>query len=153
MSNLMIADKFAKAIAVFQILWFLAQMVARGIQRLPITLLELATITIITCTGATFFFWFHKPLNVEIPTALTTNATIAEILKDGGEEAQVPFQDTSLDFVEPLSYTSYQMPFNSIWGVQQRPLPRIPNDRDTRLHSFAMVVLVSIQRYSAHYIS
>lgn len=50
------ADLFAKVVASFQMAGLVAQVTARGLQHLPITLLEISTVALITCTGATFFF-------------------------------------------------------------------------------------------------
>ena len=138
------ADKFAKAVASFQAAWLVAQVIARGIQRLPITLLELSTVALITCTGAALFFWFRKPLNVETPTTLRLKVTIAEVLLRAGDNATTPFQDTPLDFIEPNLYTSSQMPLARLWSVQERPLPRLPNDRDSRLHSSWILIAVAV---------
>ena len=85
-----------------------------------------------------------KPLNVETPTILYIRQTIAEILVDAGSRAISPFKDTPLDFVEGQLYTSSQMPLSHLWGVQQRPLPRIPNDRDSRLYDLKTVIIVAI---------
>lgn len=64
------ADKFAKAVASFQAAWLVVQVIGRGVQQLPFTLLELSTVALITCTTGALFFWFRKPLNVETPTTL-----------------------------------------------------------------------------------
>ena len=138
------ADVFAKIVASFQAGWLVAQVIARGFQHLPVTLLELSTVALVTCTGATLFFWFNKPLNVETPTNLQLEFGIADILVRAGESAKAPFRDTPLDFIEPNVYTSSQMPLASCWGVQERPLPRIPNDRDSRLHNLRIVLTVAI---------
>ena len=138
------ADMFAKAVAGFQAAWLVAQVIARGIQHLSVTLLELSTVALITCTGAALLFWFNKPLNVETPTNLKLGFSIAEVLVRAGDPARAPFQDTPLDFIEPNLYTSSQMPFASCWGVQERPLPRIPNDRDSRLHNLRIILIVAI---------
>ena len=138
------ADLFAKTVAGFQAAWLVTQVLARGIQHLSITLLELSTVALITCTGAALFFWFNKPLNVETSTNLKLEVGVAEILVRAGDKARAPFQDTPLDFIEPNLYTSSQMPFASYWGVQQRPLPRLPNDRDSRLHSLRIILIVAV---------
>lgn len=138
------ADMFAKTIASFQAVWLVAQVIARAIQHLPVTLLELSTVALITCTGAALFFWFRKPLNVETPTMLNLEITIAEVLVQAGDKAETPFQDTPLDFVEPNLYTSSQMPMGQFWGVQERPLPRFPNDRDSRLHNLPTIIILAI---------
>ena len=138
------ADRLAKVIASLQAGWLVIQVTGRGMQRLPITLLELSTVALITCAGATMFFWFYKPLDVQTPTFLESKRRIADILKEAGEAAKEPFQDTPLDFVEGQLYTSSQMPLSKYWGVQERPLPRIPNDRDSRLHNLHTVLIVAV---------
>lgn len=138
------ADMFAKTVAGFQAAWLVAQVIARGIKHLSVTLLELSTVALITCTGAALLFWFNKPLNVETPTNLKLEFSLAEILVRAGDTAEAPFHDTPLDFVEGNLYTSGQMPFASCWGVQERPLPRIPNDRDSRLHSLRIILIVAV---------
>ena len=85
-----------------------------------------------------------KPLNVQTPTVLHAGYSIADILVEAGEAAQSPFRDTPLDFVEGRLYTSSQMPLHRFWGVQQRPLPRIPNDRDSRMYDLKTVIVVAI---------
>jgi len=66
-----------------------------------------------------------------------------EILLHAGKAAVQPYRDTSLDFAEDLSYTSTEFPLNHIWGKQKRPLPRIPNDRDSLLHSWTVVLTIT----------
>jgi hypothetical protein len=145
------ADFFAKAIAAMQVGWFVIQFVARGAQKLPITLLEVATLALISCSAASFFFWFCKPLDVGLPTTLELkNArtgqpqTIANVLLSAGEDAKQQWRDTPMDFCDPLKYSSEELPFNKLWGENQRPLPRIPNDRDSQLHDFRTVIIVAI---------
>lgn len=138
------ADRFAKIVAFSQIGWLVAQVVARWIQRLPITLLELSTVALITCTCATLFFWYYKPLSAGTPTLISISCPLAQILKDAGDRAQIPFKDTPLDFIEPNIYTSSQLPFSHIWSVQERPLPRLPNDRDSHLHNLTVVFLLAL---------
>lgn len=138
------ADVFAKLIAGAQSGWFAVQIIARGMENLAVTLLELSTICLMTCTGAALFFWFYKPLDVRVPTTVYCDRTISEILVEAGEAAKHPYQDTPLDFCESVTYTSTQFPYNELWGEQKRPLPRIPNDRDSLLHSWKIVVVISI---------
>ena len=138
------ADIFAKLIAAGQSGWFAVQVAARGVENLAVTLLELSTICLMTCTGAALFFWFYKPLDVRTPTTISSHHTICEILVSAGEAAKYPYHDTPLDFCESVTFTSTQFPGNRLWGEQQRPLPRIPNDRDSLLHSWKIVVVISI---------
>ena len=138
------ADRFAKTIVVSQAACLVAQVIARAVQHLPVTVLELSTVAIITCTGATAFFWFQKPLGAETPTDVYLDTTTAQVFQLAGDEAKAPYSDIPLDFVEPQLYTSSRFPLHQFWGVQERPLPRIPNDRDPRLHSLTTVLVVTI---------
>ncbi|MCJ1276279.1 hypothetical protein MMC21_004084 [Puttea exsequens] len=138
------ADMFAKVVATFQAIWLATQVIARAIQHLAVTLLELSTVALMTCAGAALFFWFWKPLNVDTPTTLRIEISVAEIIVRAGAKASTPFHDTPLDFVEPDGYTSSQFPLRNHWGCQDRPLPRFPNDRDTRLHNLPTVLSLTV---------
>ena len=135
------ADKFTKTIAALQLCWLVLQCVARAIQKISVTPLELSTVAIILCTASTYFFWLHKPLNAELPTILETDVSTADILLHGGEAAKDPFRDTPLDFVEPKVYTLNL--FRGEWkrfswfaSNEPRPLNRIPNDRNPQFNAF-----------------
>ena len=91
-----------------------------------------------------FFFWWQKPLDVRTRTPIPCNYTIAEILLDAGDVAKDPYRDTPLDFCDHLGYSSTYFPLNRLWGEQQRPLPRIPNDRDSLLHNWKAVVAITV---------
>lgn len=138
------ADMFAKLVAALQSAWFVVQIIARGGQRLPITLLELSTIALMCCSAMTLYFWFRKPLNVETPTIICTERSIEDIRCEAGEAGKHAWRETPLDFVEPLGYTSTRMPCSHLWGVQERPLTRIPNDRDSLLHNWKVMLAISV---------
>ena len=138
------ADRLTKVIAGSQALWLVAQVIARGIQHRPVTLLELSTVALITCTGVTACFWFEKPFGVEIPFDIYLEVSLARVLQSAGDEAKAPYNETPFDFIEPNVYTSAQLPFHTFWGVQERPLTRIPNDRDPRLHNLTTVLMTTI---------
>jgi hypothetical protein len=93
------ADGFARAITLIQITWFSIQCIGRAIQHLTLSTLELLTINMIFCTVFTFYFWNHKPLDIQTPIILRTETTIAEILVKAGDEAREPYKLTPLDFV------------------------------------------------------
>lgn len=61
------AGSLAKVIAAAQSAWFVLQLVARAVEVLAISLLELATLCLMKCTGVALFFWFHKPFNIRSP--------------------------------------------------------------------------------------
>ena len=88
--------------------------------------------------------WFHRPLGVETPSDVHLETSITQILRFAGDETKAPYTDTPLDFIEPQLYTSGQMPLHQFYGVQDPPLRRIPNDRDPRLHSLGMILIVTL---------
>lgn len=60
-------DAIAKTLVVVQTGWFMIQCIARGVQHLPITELELTTLGFAVLNLATYAFWWNKPLNVQSP--------------------------------------------------------------------------------------
>ncbi|KAH8585642.1 hypothetical protein B0O99DRAFT_126286 [Bisporella sp. PMI_857] len=64
------ADCFVKAVACFQALWQGMQCIGRTAQGLPLSALELATMAYVVCALANYIFWWNKPLDVMVPTAI-----------------------------------------------------------------------------------
>ncbi|KAI9868524.1 MAG: hypothetical protein M1813_005968 [Trichoglossum hirsutum] len=64
------ADIFIKMLAIVQTLWFVLQCIARFIQHLSVTTLEVSALAYVPCTVIVVFFWWHKPMNVNEPTRL-----------------------------------------------------------------------------------
>ena len=95
------ADGFARAVTLTQIAWFSVQCIARAIQRLPVSTFELSTLAFIFCSLNMFFFWYHKPLDVEAPIVLQTETRVADILLKAGNCACEPYSTTPLDFIKP----------------------------------------------------
>ncbi|KAF8175521.1 hypothetical protein K438DRAFT_1908813 [Mycena galopus ATCC 62051] len=58
------SDWVAKSFVLVQTAWFVAQCIARGIQHLAITELEIVTGAYAMMNFAIYFFWWKKPLNV-----------------------------------------------------------------------------------------
>lgn len=83
------ADGLAKALVVIQNTWFVAQCIARRVQRLPVTQLELATVAFAVLNSVMYFLWWNKPLNIEstVPIYLPTppNAPTLPNPKNGPE--------------------------------------------------------------------
>lgn len=79
----------------FQTGWVLLEIIARVAQDLPISLLELETCAIISCSLFTFYFWFKKPMYVSEPTKLHANLISASLLGQTsycGDEAALHIQ-------------------------------------------------------------
>ena len=60
-------DAFSKGLILIQTTWFILQCIARKVEHLPITGLELVTIAFAALNFMTYAFWWNKPLNVECP--------------------------------------------------------------------------------------
>ena len=56
-------DGFSKTIALGQTLWFVVQCLARAVQHLELTLVELLTLSLAVLNGVMYFLWWHKALD------------------------------------------------------------------------------------------
>ena len=125
------ANLLAKILVCLQTGWFVVQCCARAHQSLPLTTLELATISYVWCTWGIYSQWLKKPLDVATPTVLMIQASTAEILLKAGPEAAKPYRQTPLDFVwdGKNSWTLDVQPFLHFrTDPKERPMPRILND-------------------------
>ena len=141
------ADHLIKSIVCVQICWLMITVIARVIQKIAVTTLELATVSIVFCTIATFFCWLHKPTDVRTPIDLHIASSTADILIAGGDAASKPYRMTPLDFVDNLgpSYSQNCMAFIGVRsGPLQRPLPRFTNDRFPHVRGLRQVLLITI---------
>jgi len=57
-------DGLTKTIVVIQTSWFILQCIARRVEHLPVTELEIATVAFAILNFATYWLWWDKPLNV-----------------------------------------------------------------------------------------
>lgn len=140
------ADRFTKTIACLQTSWFVTECVARAIQKLSISPLELSTCAIILCTVAVYFFWLHKPLDVSTSTNITLNCSMVSILVQAGAKAEKPFWNSPMDFVEPPNvYTVSNWPsLARHCEPYKRPFSRIPNDRNPQIYGISQRLAYSI---------
>jgi hypothetical protein len=58
-------DALSKSIFILQSTWFIFQCIARCIQRLDLTHLELTTLALASLNGITFGLWWYKPLGAQ----------------------------------------------------------------------------------------
>jgi len=78
-------DKLAKTVALTQSLYVLCQVVARAVQGLGISCLEIITLSFLSCAAPTYFFWLHNPLEGRGPVPIETSVPIARIVLDAGK--------------------------------------------------------------------
>jgi hypothetical protein len=151
-------DGVVRLIAVSQMLWFSINCLGRVTQNLAITTLELTTLGFIFCTLATYFFWAHKPMDIQTAIVLEPNTTIADILVEAGDRAREPYRLTPLDFVgrsqSPWSlYWSHSVNLfrpchNKVpWFAprDRRPVDMIPDDHFPDLSREMSALLFSLQ--------
>jgi len=76
-------DVLFKLIAILQTSWFIIQCIARGLQGLALTELELVTLALASLNAVTFAIWWHKPLGVQEPIKiyLKTEVRIGDIAR------------------------------------------------------------------------
>ncbi|KAG0695635.1 hypothetical protein DFH29DRAFT_1072420 [Suillus ampliporus] len=60
-------DLLSKGVTFLQLVWFILQLVARRVQNLPITLLEIDTLAVTALICFSYLLWLKKPKNVERP--------------------------------------------------------------------------------------
>jgi hypothetical protein len=60
-------DPLGKSVALLQTLWFAVQAIVRLIQKLHLTAIEVTTLAFVALNVLTYFFWWHKPVDVDYP--------------------------------------------------------------------------------------
>ncbi|KAG6830143.1 hypothetical protein H0H92_002007 [Tricholoma furcatifolium] len=64
-------DVISKSLVVLQVTWFMLQVLARAIQGLAITELEVVTLAFALLNIMTYFCWWSKPLDVNLPVVIS----------------------------------------------------------------------------------
>ncbi|KAH9959073.1 hypothetical protein BC827DRAFT_1135199 [Russula dissimulans] len=82
-------DFVSKAVVILQTTWFVMQCIARGVQGLPITELELATIAFAGLNFVLYLLWWDKPLNVQCGVRVYKKRITDSPVEDGHVEATV----------------------------------------------------------------
>ena len=72
-------DWLAKSLVVLQTSWFVMQCIARAIEHLPVTHLEIVTLAYAAVNFATYIFWWNKPLNVNRPIRVLRKSEPGEV--------------------------------------------------------------------------
>ena len=69
------SDGISKFIVLLQISWFVIQCIARGIEHLPLTQLEIVTLAYAMMNFFVYIFWWDKPRDVGYPIRVYENLT------------------------------------------------------------------------------
>ncbi|KAJ5730015.1 uncharacterized protein N7483_004523 [Penicillium malachiteum] len=144
------AGMCTKALAFCQTTWFLVRLIARAIENLPVTPLELASAALALTSLTTLSFWVRKPMDVQQPfiiKASRSSLTVTESELDGFSDICVNV--ATLEEVEPRVYISRKwsrrvLAFICQMGFQKQCMDRIPNDRDPQLLGFCQHATLGI---------
>ncbi|KAI0059875.1 hypothetical protein BV25DRAFT_1918233 [Artomyces pyxidatus] len=96
------SDVFSKVLAVIQTLWFVIQAIARRIEGLPVTQLEIMTLAYTTISIAMYVAWWNKPQNVSGPVRVVVQELPEPAARPGFEGLRVfdviaGWQDDNVD--------------------------------------------------------
>ncbi|KAH9961903.1 hypothetical protein BC827DRAFT_1341506 [Russula dissimulans] len=79
-------DAISKAVVILQTSWFVMQCIARAVQGLPITELELVTVAFAVLNIAIYLLWREKPQNVQRGVRVYKKRSTEEAVDDGDVE-------------------------------------------------------------------
>jgi len=95
-------DAISKGAVILQTGWFVTQCIARGVQGLPITELELVTVAFATLNFVIYILWWDKPLHVQRGVRVYKKRMTEETVDDGDVEATVGFWTALVDALSDL---------------------------------------------------
>lgn len=139
-------DTIAKVVTFFQVAYLVLQCIARALQDLAITTMELSALAIVACSIMTSCCWWHKPADVSTPIKirLKNEVTIAQIRQEAGGGAMNEWKQTPLDFIDDLLPSwalNVQVFMKWPTAPPERPLPRFGNDRFPNLRGWQETIL------------
>ncbi|KAI9509150.1 hypothetical protein F5148DRAFT_978758 [Russula earlei] len=76
-------EGISKILVVLQTGWFVTQCIARGVQGLPVTELELITVAFATLNFVMYLLWWDKPLNVQCGVRVYKKRNTEQPMDDG----------------------------------------------------------------------
>lgn len=94
-------DALSKGIALLQLTWFIMQVIARAVQGLAITELELTTAALAGLNGIMYFFWWSKPRDVQFPVVIRTKGVEHQLSSTSDDRAWI-FSDVAFSFRKQL---------------------------------------------------
>ena len=80
------SDWLTKSLVLLQTSWFVMQCIARAVEHLPVTHLEIVTLAYAAMNLVIYIFWWNKPLNVNRPVRVFRKSD--PITSDHGSESE-----------------------------------------------------------------
>ena len=96
------SDWLAKSLALLQTSWFVMQSIARAIEHLPVTHLEIVTLAYAAMNFVIYVFWWNTPLNVNRPVRVFRKSDVEEPISETrtlASEANVDGLMTMFNFI------------------------------------------------------
>ena len=96
------SDWLAKSLVLLQTSWFVMQCIARAVEHLPVTHLEIVTLAYAAMNFVIYVFWWNKPLNVNRPVRVFRKSDVEESISGAQRLASETNSDgfeTILDFI------------------------------------------------------
>ncbi|KAG0699100.1 hypothetical protein DFH29DRAFT_62933 [Suillus ampliporus] len=118
-------DALSKGIAIFQLVWFILQLVARYVQNLPITLLEIDTLAVAALSWISYCLWWKKPKDVGRPYIVHWKATSPPPSNLTYDEVHPAFSNGGCS--RYFCYLVY--PLTSLMGISRVISPRTAHSR------------------------
>ena len=90
------SDWLAKTLVLLQTSWFVMQCIARAVERLPVTHLEIVTLGYAAMNFVIYVFWWNKPLNVDRPVRVFQKSDVEEPISEARRSVS---ENTIIDFI------------------------------------------------------
>jgi hypothetical protein len=97
------SDSFSRLLACFQISWLFVQLIGRATQGLPISTLELFTVSNAACAVVSYVIWWNKPKDVGRPVILQSTFSHQEIQDRKSSYGRPP----ALEYPKRFSYVHW----------------------------------------------
>ncbi|KAG2136379.1 uncharacterized protein EDB93DRAFT_788549 [Suillus bovinus] len=131
-------DALSKGIAILQLGWFVLQLVARYIQQLPVTLLEIDTLAIVSLACIASCLWWKKPKDVRRPCLIRWKIkTPPEVLtyeKKNSAFSLHNLHDYLVVLIYPLRSLMGTAVIISPWAVRAHRIPSLGGYADNFRH-------------------
>ncbi|GLB44560.1 hypothetical protein LshimejAT787_1701870 [Lyophyllum shimeji] len=120
-------DGLAKFLVLLQVTWFILQFLARAIEQLSITALEVATLAFAVLNVMTYLCWWNKPLDVQCPVRVHDDSATA-VVDETDSVSHVLTRRRELDDTLWSLPTYHAISFPGNAGIERRPANSLRED-------------------------